>query len=172
MMRMVRAFSVALIALALKPLFAQDAAQSGFEGTWLRDEVIGKKGPLPRITWTIKFDDKVIALTETSESGSPTRTPTYNLDGSEASYRIRNLPPNRTKLVVRKDRLIQISEVMPSQDGNSMNISETWELLNRNTTLKVTRKFQISGPEGPLPIGLAGQVYSFSRVPSLDKARQ
>jgi hypothetical protein len=152
--------------MLLAALLCAQTTRPGFEGTWLRDEVMGKKGkPLPRITWTITFDEKALLLVESSENGVPTRTPKYNLDGSEASYTVPNRPEaNITKLISRKDRLIEISEIMPSTGGASMNVSESWELASGGNTLKVVRKFQIRN-DGPMPIAIADQVYSFQRVP-------
>jgi hypothetical protein len=146
---------------------AQDATRPSFEGTWLRDEIIGTKSKaLPRITWTITFDEKAIALVESSEKGVSTRTPKYNLDGSEASYPVQNRPDgNSTRLILRQDRLIEVSETMPSQGGAGLKVSESWELTNGGKTLKVVRKFQIRNSDGPMPIGIADQVYSFQRVP-------
>ena len=133
----------------------QEATRLSFEGTWLRDEVVGKNGkPSPQITWKITLDETAITLVESSEKGVPTRTPKYKLDGSEASYTVKNRPDaHTTKLIRRPDRLIEVSEIMPSVDGASMKISETWELTNGGKTLKVIRKFQVRSKDGPL--GLA-----------------
>ena len=153
-------------AVVATQLYAQSATRSAFEGTWLRQEVVGKNGKaLPRITWTLTLDDKAIALIESSQTGMASRVLKYNLDGSEASYTVQSRPDaNVTKLLTRKERLIEIMEVMPSVGGGNLKISETWELGSDGNTLKVTRKFQIRNADGPMPIGMADRVYTFERV--------
>ncbi len=120
---------------------------------WLRDEVIGRNGkPLPRVTWTITFDEKAIALVESSEPGAPTRAPKYRFDGSGESYTVRNTPGAFiTRLVLRKARLIEVAETIVSTSGSALEISETWELTDSGNALKVVKKFKIRDNGGPTP---------------------
>lgn len=159
---------ILLLAVLLFQVSTGGKELSGFVGDWMREDVVAENGKhLPKVTWRIAVDEKLLTLVEISEEGKPGRTATYSLDGTEIEDTVSI--PNRGKrtylhkLTIRSANELELREVMPQADATmSFAITENWKLSNHGKTLNMVRR--IRPTDEAIALRIQDVIYSFQKV--------
>jgi hypothetical protein len=145
--------ALGLVCLIVAAAFASGAALPNYSGTWVMNKEKSKDLPpfmasMDSYEMVVSQNDKLLSIKTTAAGAQEV---SYNLDGSKGKAQMAGrMPGEATVYLEKKDdgKVVLHAERELNFQGNAVtiNITETWELLDAGKTLSVSRT--IDSPRG------------------------